>query len=1089
MPIVKPSLVIGVGGTGYWILSLLKRQLYINYGVKAQETDEIKFLLLDTLSEGTFEEYKEKNDDSIIAEYQVNRNEYIHLSEPPEGFFNWAEDPEKYGIERYKWFRRNILKQYVPEEARWKLREGAAQIRQFGRMAFFFSINKVAAAMNDKLSKIKKHSGNAPIPVWIFGSFAGGTGSGMMLDVAMLAKLVQEEFGHEVSTIGGFVLPEVYSDKLTTSIAQGYAGIRELQRFTSIGTKNVHKAIDKNTEHSGKIELDSSHIFHHAKSIFDNMLFFNTECRNEEKRRGFFNKVVDGVSVLLDPKGADTFLSSVINHTGGGITSFSTYKIFIPTALYKKKFVNTYMSRKINQLFPVNEAGNILPVENDDKKESIKADIDNLYSKLAPYFLVLQDYLNNDVEAEKYAKKFLLEKPRDILDKLLGLHERGKYYTDPSFSPNDSHDIQMLFMNIYENVTVPELDKKNWEERKKIFKTELESKYNNYKKIFDKSPDNKKRETIKTKIVENFIAKVKSYLRESNMDIREMYHTFREMKRVLKGTDENHPTAIIGILNVAAKRVFDSREKEVDSKVIQGAEMYNNSSPVKKLLGFNFAPLSEAMKAYKQEKAMELAFTQSKNALSMVIEIHHLLIEYIDRLEHALITKNNEISISGGSIKARYNDEVRQIDGILKAGVGYATSIGLKSNISGLKEKYEHHLQDMIFGEDAENIKFSMEFDGEKFVIKYANGDIRLNDYEEYFNANNEKESLWQRVENHMSQFIGEKIDLHAGIINYLHWARKQYKEQGTQSQFGGDLLNSLIPASNDFIKLKDSSVKLDGRLVYGDDNNIMSEAIEELLTGLGNNSNCKTVGDTFRGASSYRIDFGDRNSLIFLVSSNTVHPAQIDILNRMNATYCGEIQDSSGDWRPSVHHNYKAEWEIMDIEKALPDVKNSGIHSLTHPSFYWVMEQAEIVELFVTACTAGIIRKDSGAMNQEFWICALPGKSYDKNPDLVMCITDPEESSDAYTALVKFAIEQKPYKKMRAYDFKAIKKMRDEAIVKQKNKDWDKIKTEFVKKDPFNFDITHYNREIPEDDPERYNKHKNLFLARIFWYYLMEKK
>jgi hypothetical protein len=1091
MTVVKPSLVIGVGGTGYWILSLLKRQLYINYGVKAQETDEIKFLLLDTLSEGTFEEYKEKNDDSIIAEYQVNRSEYIHLSEPPEGFFNWADDPEKYDIPRYRWFRRNILKQYVQEDARWKLREGAAQIRQFGRMAFFFNINKVAAAMNEKLSKIKMHAGSATIPVWIFGSFAGGTGSGMMMDVAMLAKLIQDEFNHSVQTIGGFVLPEVYSDKLTTSIAQGYAGIRELQRFTSKGTQSVHKAFENGKDHAGKVEFDSSHTFYHSKSIFDNMLFFNEECRNEEKRRGFFNKVVDGISILLDPKGSDTFLSSVINHTGDRLTSLSTCKIFIPTALYKKKFVYNYMSEKINRLFPVNEAGNILSVEDEIKKEAFKADIDNLFSKLAPYFLVLQGYINNDVEAEKYARKVLLDKPRDMLEKLLGIHEQGKYYTDPPFNPNDINDIQALFSDIYRDVTVPEVDKKNWEERKKIFKTELEGKYNNYKKIFDKSPDNKQRKTIKTKIVENFIAKIKTYLRDTTMDIREMYHTLKEMKRILKGEDENNPTAIIGILNVAARKVFDSREKEVDTHVIRGAERYNSSGPIKKLMGYNFSPLTEAMKAYKNEKMMELTFAQSRNILALIIEIHHRLIEFIERLEHALITKNNQISISGGSIKARYNEEVRQIDGILKAGVGYATSIGLKSNISNLKDKYEQHLQDMIFGDDAENIHFSIDFNGEQFIISYVNGDVRLSDDQEFFNDKNEKETLWDRVEYDMQRFVSEKIDLHAGIVNYLNWARKQYKEQGTQSQFGGDLLNSLTPASGDFIKLREIPEKLEGRLVYGDDNPILASELEDLRTGLGNNSNCKTVNDTFRGASSYHIDFGDKNSLVFLVSSNTVHPAQVDILNRMNATYCGEIQDSSGDWRPNVHHNYKAEWEIMDIEKSLPDVKDSGIHSLTHSSFYWVLEEAEIVDLFVSACAAGIIRMETGAVKQEFWICAPQGKTFQKNKDddKVMCITDPDVTSDIFTALVKFVVEQKPFKKMRPYDFKTIKKMRDEAIIKQKNRDWDKIKSDFIKKDPYTIDIEHYNRGIPENEPELYEKHKNLFLARIFHYYLMENK
>jgi len=1089
MAIVKPSLIIGVGGTGYWILSLLKRQLYINYGVKTQETDEIKFLLLDTLSEGTFEEYKEKNDDSIISEYQVNRSEYIHLSEPPEGFFNWADDPEKYDIPRYRWFRRDILKQYVREEARWKLREGAAQIRQFGRMGFYFNINKIASSMNEKLTKIKKHAGTATIPVWIFGSYAGGTGSGMMMDVAMLTKLVADEYGHSVQTIGGFVLPEVYSDKLTTSIAQGYAGIRELQRFTSKGTQTFHQALEEGKNHTGKVEFDSSRTFYHSKSIFDNMLFFNEECRNEEKRRGYFNKVVDGVSILLDPKGSDTFLSAIINHVGDRLTSLSTYKIFIPTALYKKKFVYRYLEQAINKLFPVNDAGNIKGITNPEKIETINADIDNVLNKLAPYFLVLREFLNNDVEAEKYARKMLLEKPRDMMEKLLGVHEVGKYYDQPQFTANDVSDIQSLFSEIYNDVDVPQMDKNNWEERKKIFRLEMENKFNNYKKFFDKSEENKRRENIKTKICENFIRKIQLFLRDSNMDICTTYHTLKEMKRILKGENENSPAAIIGILNVAARRVFDAREKEVDTRVIQAGETFKNSGPNKGFMRTDLSPLVNAMKTYKNEKLMELKYVQSKSILGLVIEIHHKLVDYIDKLENALLARNNEISIDGGSVKAKYAEEIRQIDGILQAGVGYASSIGLKTNISNLKEKYEAHLESMIFSEDAEKIRFNIHFDGKQFTVNYVNGDVSLSDLSEIKDENGQKKTLWQQVESDMHRFVSEKTDLHAGIVNYLNWAKKQYKEQGTQSQFGGDLLNSLTPAAQEFIKLRETPEKLEGRLVYGDDNPIMADEFEDLRDGLRNRSNCKNIEDTFRGASSYHIDFGDKNSLVFFVSSNTVHPAQIDILNQMSTKYRNEIHDSSGDWRPSVHHNYKCEWEIMDIERALPDVREAGIFTLTHSSFYWVLEESQNVELFVTACTAGIIRNEKGAVNQEFWICGPPNKSYAKNPDDVMCITNPDETSDLFTALVKFAIEQKPHRKMRGYDFKLIRKLRDEAIIKQKDKDWDKMKSLFVKKDPLDLDIAHYNREISEGDENYYEKHKKLFLARIFRYYLMDKK
>ncbi|UCH94409.1 MAG: hypothetical protein JSV88_29635 [Candidatus Aminicenantes bacterium] len=1083
MPVVKPSLIIGVGGTGYWILSLLKRQLYINYGLKTNETDEVQFLLLDTLSEEIFDEYKNETDNSIIKEYQVDRSEYIHLSEPLEGFFNWADDPEKYSIPKYQWFRRDILKQYVQEQARWQLAEGAAQLRQFGRMAFFFNLNKIAAAINEKLQKIKRISGTAVIPVWIFGSYAGGTGAGMMMDVAMLAKVVQDEFNHKIQTIGGFVLPEVYSDKLTTSIAQGYAGIRELQRFTAKGTERFHKADEDGKDHTGKVEFDSGRIFYHSKSIFDNMLFFNEDCKNEEKRRGFFNKVVDGISILMDPKGSDTFLSSIINHTGDRLTSLSTYKIFIPTALYKKKYAYNYLTRKINELFPVNEAGSILELEDQDKRESLRTDIDTLFSSLAPYFLVLQKFINNDVEAEKYARQSLLEKPEDMLEKLLGMYEFRKYYTDPGFSPNDERDIEALYENIYKDIAVPEMDKKKWEEKKQVFQQELENKFNNYKKIFDKSPENTRRENIKAKIAANFLGKVKVFLRDRKLGIREMYYTFKQMKKVLKGEDENNPSAIIGILNVAARRVFDSRSKFVHTKVIESAEMYSNIRPIKKLVGYNFSGISTAMETFKADKEMELSYLQSRNILDLVIEIHHQLLAYIERMETGLINKNNQVSISGTSMKARYRDEVTKIDGILKAGVGYATSLGLKSNnISNLKEKYEEHLKTMIFSEDTENIRFSMEFDGENYIINYKHGDVQYRE--------NQEESLWDRIEKDIIQYIGEKMDLHAGIINYLGWARKQYRENQTESQFGNDLLNSLIPASQDFINLKKIPEKLDGRLVYGDTNPELDDEISDLLTALKNKSNCKIVNDTFRGAASYHIDFGDKDSLVFFVSSNTVHPSEIDILSRMGSQYKKEIQDGSGGWRTKVYHDYKCEWEIMGIESALPDVIDAGLFSLTHSSFYWVLEESENVEIFVTACAAGIIRKEVGATGQEYWICGPPGKNHRNHPDNVMCLTDPDKTSDMFTALVRFAVDRKPFRKQRPFDFRSIKQMRDEAILKQKGKNWEKIKNEFLKKDPFNIGIANYNSEISEENPaEYYIKHRDLFLARIFQYYLMNKK
>jgi hypothetical protein len=330
-------------------------------------------------------------------------------------------------------------------------------------------------------------------------------------------------------------------------------------------------------------------------------------------------------------------------------------------------------------------------------------------------------------------------------------------------------------------------------------------------------------------------------------------------------------------------------------------------------------------------------------------------------------------------------------------------------------------------------------------------------------------------------------MDLHAGIINYLIWAKKRYREDQTQDQFRSDLSNSFIPASQEFIQKNHG--ELEGRLVYGDSNAKLDDDIAKLIDDLKGKSGCKNVSDTFRGASSFHIDFGDENSLIFFVSSNKVHPSEIEVLNRMNKKYVEEIQNPKGDWRPKVYHNYKCEWEMMEIEGALKKVRESGLHLLTHSSFYWVMEEAEAVELFVSACTAGVIRIEPGATGQKFWICGPPGKTHLKNEDKVICLTDPDKTSDIFTALVQFAILGKPFKKIQPIDFKSIKKMRDEAILKQKGKDWEKIKEKFIKDDPFDIAISDYNREISENDPERYIKHRDLFLARIFRYYLVDKE
>ncbi|MCP4157380.1 MAG: hypothetical protein GY757_57245, partial [bacterium] len=215
MAVIKPSLVIGVGGSGYWILSLLKKQLYINYGIDVDNSKEVKFLLLDTLSENKFETEYQQHVESIGEKFAIKRNEYVHLSDMQDGFFKWANDERNYSEQRYSWLRRKHFIENFPAEADWTLTDGAAQKRQFGRMAFFFNKNKIKQAVTTLLKELRETARDSTIPVWIFGSFAGGTGSGMMLDTAILTKLVADQNNIKIRNIGGIVLPEVYHGKIS----------------------------------------------------------------------------------------------------------------------------------------------------------------------------------------------------------------------------------------------------------------------------------------------------------------------------------------------------------------------------------------------------------------------------------------------------------------------------------------------------------------------------------------------------------------------------------------------------------------------------------------------------------------------------------------------------------------------------------------------------------------------------------------------------------------------------------------------------------------------------------------------------------
>jgi hypothetical protein len=226
MPIA-PTLILGLGGTGSKITALVadkvkesgssqgKRIAYVVFDTDINELREIKannpgIYTVQTSTVNTVGDY-----------LTVNTN---------------ARD---------NWFPVNEMLN------RKTLTEGAAQVRAISRLAFDTTLKsgKLAPLRDaiDELFRIDKDNQEQALRVIITSSLAGGTGSGLILSVAMyLSSYLKAKYPHlRAITRGFFLQPDVFYDVIPGAEEQqnlkvnAYATIRELDAFLMKGDNTL----------------------------------------------------------------------------------------------------------------------------------------------------------------------------------------------------------------------------------------------------------------------------------------------------------------------------------------------------------------------------------------------------------------------------------------------------------------------------------------------------------------------------------------------------------------------------------------------------------------------------------------------------------------------------------------------------------------------------------------------------------------------------------------------------------------------------------------------------------------------------------
>ncbi len=226
--VFRPTVMIGLGGTGYGTLLKLKKRFIDAYG---SVPPIIRFLSIDTTenAEGA------ARTDAAAPEGQLDHNEvYVLQVGNPSSLVNGAND--------------HIDEWWPPEIPTQAIIAGAGQVRARGRLALFAKAGEVYARIRravDDVRNIRNQkqmyadqfqvASRPGVEVHIVGSLAGGTGSGTFLDVAFMARDIIGS-DEQSNFTGVLLLPGIFTRYAGVALVKpnAYGALKEIEYLSTM---------------------------------------------------------------------------------------------------------------------------------------------------------------------------------------------------------------------------------------------------------------------------------------------------------------------------------------------------------------------------------------------------------------------------------------------------------------------------------------------------------------------------------------------------------------------------------------------------------------------------------------------------------------------------------------------------------------------------------------------------------------------------------------------------------------------------------------------------------------------------------------